>query len=57
MRSPMLRASLAALLGSSWMALLFAGFAFGGGIHLLLLGALALFPWREARRRVPFPEE
>ena len=36
------------VLFSSWMALLFAGFAFGGVVHLLLLGALGLFPWRAA---------
>jgi len=46
MRSPVRRAALALLLFSGWMALLFWGFAFGGGAHLLLAGALALFPWR-----------
>jgi hypothetical protein len=46
MRSPTLRAALALLLFSSWMALLFAGFAFGGGVHLLLIGAVILFPWK-----------
>jgi hypothetical protein len=46
MRSPVLRAALALLLFSGWMALLFWGFALGGGVHLLLVGGLALFPWR-----------
>lgn len=46
MRSPFVRALASMVLFSSWMALLFAGFAFGGGVHLLLLGALGVFPWR-----------
>ena len=46
MRSPTLRAAVALLLFSSWMALLFAGFVFRGGVHLLLLAALVLFPWK-----------
>lgn len=46
MRSPTLRAALALLLFSSWMGLFFAGFALGGAIHLLLLAALILFPWK-----------
>ena len=46
MRSPVLRAAVSLLLFTSWMALLFAGYAFGGGIHLLFLAALLLFPWR-----------
>jgi hypothetical protein len=45
-RSPTARAALALVLFSSWLALLFWGFAFGGAVHLLLAGALALFPWR-----------
>jgi hypothetical protein len=40
------RAALALLLFSTWMALLFAGFLFGGALHLLLPAAAALFPWR-----------
>jgi hypothetical protein len=46
MRSPTLRAAFALILFSSWLALFFAGFAFGGGVHLLLLAALILFPWK-----------
>lgn len=46
MRSPTPRTILALLLFSSWLALLFAGFAFRGGVHLLLLAALLLFPWK-----------
>jgi hypothetical protein len=34
------------LLISSWLALLFSGFAFHGAVHLLLVAALVLFPWR-----------
>jgi hypothetical protein len=52
MRSPAVRALASLALFSSWMALLFAGFAFGGGVHLLLLGALLLFPWRAASQRL-----
>ena len=43
--SPTLRAALALLLFSGWLALLFMGFAGGGAVHLLLAGGLALFPW------------
>lgn len=46
MRSPGLRAALALLLFSGWMALLFWGFAFRGGVHLLLAAGLGLFPWK-----------
>jgi hypothetical protein len=46
MRSPAVRTIAALLLFTSWLALLFAGFAFQGGVHLLLLGALVLFPWK-----------
>lgn len=49
MRSPTLRACLALLLFSTWLALLFAGFAFRGGVHLLFAAALALFPWKALR--------
>jgi hypothetical protein len=44
--SPFARAAAALLLFSGWMGLLFAGFLFHGALHLLLLGAAALFPWR-----------
>jgi hypothetical protein len=40
------RAAVALLLLSGWMGLLFAGFLFHGAIHLLLVVAAALFPWR-----------
>jgi hypothetical protein len=50
MRSPFARTSLALTLFSGWLALLFAGFAGGGAVHLLLLAALVLFPWRTAMR-------
>jgi hypothetical protein len=46
MRSPAWRAAAALLLFSTWMGLLFAGFLLRGALHLLLLGAAALFPWR-----------
>jgi hypothetical protein len=48
-RSQTTRAALALTLFSGWLALLFWGFAFGGGVHLLLAAGLALFPWRAAR--------
>lgn len=48
MSSPTLRAALALLLFSGWLALLFAGFALGGGVHVLFFAALGLFPWRAA---------
>lgn len=31
---------------SAWLILLFSGFSLGGAVHLLLAGALALFPWK-----------
>lgn len=46
MRSPLLRSILALLLFSAWLALLFAGLAAGGAVHLLLVGAAVVFPWR-----------
>jgi hypothetical protein len=51
MRRPVPRAALALLLFSGWMALLFWGFAFHGGVHLLLAAGLALFPWKAAGAR------
>ena len=46
--SPTLRAALALLLFSAWLALLFSGLAGGGAVHLLLLAALVFFPWKAA---------
>lgn len=43
---PTLRAALALLLFTGWLALLFMGFAAGGAVHLLLAGGLVLFPWK-----------
>jgi hypothetical protein len=40
------RAAAALLLFSTWMALLFAGFLLHGALHLLLVAAALLFPWR-----------
>ena len=40
------RSAVSLLLLSGWLVALFAGFAAGGAVHLLLAGALALFPWR-----------
>jgi hypothetical protein len=48
MRSTTIRAVLALVLFSSWLALLFSGVALGGAVHLLLAAALGLFPWRAA---------
>ncbi len=50
------RAAASLALFSGWLALLFAGFAAGGAVHLLLAGSLALFPWRAARE-APAPEK
>jgi hypothetical protein len=47
--SPLPRTALALLLLSGWMALLFSGHAAGGAVHLLLAGALAVFPWKALR--------
>ena len=33
---------------SAWLILLFSGFSLGGAIHLLLVAALVLFPWKAA---------
>jgi hypothetical protein len=41
-----IRAALALLLFTGWLALLFLGYAAGGAVHLLLAGALGLFPWK-----------
>ncbi|MGH9361538.1 MAG: lmo0937 family membrane protein [Thermoanaerobaculia bacterium] len=49
MRSPTLHAALAIGLVSGWMVALFTGFALGGAVHLVLLAALAVFPWRLLR--------
>jgi len=49
----MARLGLAAVSFSTWLVLLLAGFTFAGGVHLLLAGALALFPWRAAARPAP----
>ena len=47
--SPLTRSILAFLLFSGWMALLFSGHAAGGAVHLLLAGALGVFPWKALR--------
>jgi hypothetical protein len=47
--NPTPRAALALSLVSLWMAGLFSGIVAGGALHLLLLGALLLFPWRALR--------
>lgn len=41
-----LRTALALALFTGWLALLFVGYAAGGAVHLLLAGALGLFPWK-----------
>jgi hypothetical protein len=44
-------ARLAASFGllSAWLVLLLLGWSAGGAVYLLLLAALALFPWRALR--------
>lgn len=49
--SPLQRTFAAAGLFSGWLVCLLAGWTLGGVIYLALAGALALFPWRELRRR------
>ena len=46
---PPLRMLSSAVLLAAWMLLLFVGWTAGGAIHLLLIGSLAAFPWRELR--------
>jgi hypothetical protein len=47
--APLPRTALAFALLSTWLVALFAGFAGGGAVHLLLAGALFVFPWRALR--------
>jgi hypothetical protein len=47
------RAAAALLLFSTWMGLLFAGFLLHGALHLLLVLAALLFPWRSLPPPVP----
>ena len=43
----MIRRLLPSLLAvAAWLILLFSGFALGGAVHLLLVAALVLFPWK-----------
>ncbi len=44
--SPTLRAAIALLAFSGWLAALFWGVLLGGAIHLLLPVAAVFFPWR-----------
>ena len=39
-------AALALGLLSAWLVLLFAGWIAGGAVHLLLVAAAVMFPWR-----------
>ena len=48
-RSPTLRAAVALALVSTWMVALFSGVAADGAVHLVLLAALAVFPWHVLR--------
>lgn len=45
---PTLRAALAVALLSGWLVALFVGWVAWGLTHLLLVAALAVFPWRLA---------
>lgn len=47
------RAAAALLLFSAWMGLLFAGFLLHGALHLLLVAAACLFPWRSPAPPLP----
>jgi hypothetical protein len=44
--TPNLRLLLASALLSGWLLLLLVGWILGGAVHLLLVAALATFPWR-----------
>lgn len=48
--SPLQRTFLAAGLISGWLVSLLIGWTLGGAVHLALVAALVLFPWRELRR-------
>ncbi|HEX2224049.1 MAG TPA: hypothetical protein VHN15_07570 [Thermoanaerobaculia bacterium] len=47
----------AMLLFTAWLALLFAGLAAGGAVHLLLVVAAGVFPWRALGGRSLNPGE
>lgn len=47
--SPTLRLLVSAVALSAWLLLLMSGWAFGGAVYLLLLAALAIFPWTTLR--------
>jgi len=47
------RAAAALLLFSAWMGLLFAGVLLHGALHLLLVAAAWLFPWRSLPPPLP----
>jgi hypothetical protein len=51
------RAAAALLSFSAWMGLLFAGFLLHGALHLLLVVAALLFPWRSLPPPVPPVEQ
>jgi len=57
--SPTLRLLISAALLSTWLVLLFSGWAFGGVVYLLLAAALVVFPWTALRTflRSSSPEE
>jgi hypothetical protein len=38
---------------AAWMFLLFLGWTVGGAIHLLLIGSIVAFPWRELGKSRP----
>jgi len=40
---------------SAWLALLLLGWSFGGAVYLLLVAALATFPWRLLRPAAASP--
>jgi hypothetical protein len=46
---PRIRLLLASAALSAWLILLLTGWTLGGGVHLLLAGAVAAFPWRETK--------
>ncbi len=49
-RSPTKQIALSVCLLSAWLTLLMLGWNFGGAVYLLLVGSLAVFPWKMLRQ-------
>lgn len=51
--TPLARLLASAALISAWLVALLVGWTLGGAVYLLLLTALAVFPWQSVRSRDP----